>query len=273
MTDRRTFIPVLSFLCLLAFFLVGLSYFGSGVRSSGVEKEKTIGVNSFAPSVRVVRAERYDGHIKVAIRNDSIRSVTSFVMASSLPNGDLFTVKEELIYSEDEMVIGPSKDYEREFNIPSSLNQATHLSVSLLTVVFDDKTFEGNRDIAQKIADERSGEKIQLIRVVSLMKSKLELSDRNLEAYLTEEAQYEIERYLDTSSVSFKAEVNRVRTPSASKSVSDDAIPDELERGAITATESILQKFQALKYSHRNESLRSQLLNLKKQYEITISRL
>lgn len=272
-TNSRTFIPVVSFLCLLTFFLVGLGYFGSGVRSSVVEKEKTIGLNSFAPSVHVVRAERYSGHIKVALRNDSSRSVTSFVMASSLPDGGLFTVKEEFVYSENAMVIGPGKDYEKEFSIPSSLNQMTHLSVSLLTVVFDDKTYEGDRDIAQKIADERSGEKIQLVRVVSLMRSKLELSDRDLKAYLTEDAETEFEKNLDLSSPSFKADVKRVRPQLARKAISDDSIPDELERGARTAMESILRKLQVLKYSHGNESLRDQLSNLKKQYEMTISKL
>lgn len=258
----------------LALTLVGATYFGEGLGlSPDKHRDKAIQIQNLTESLQVMRAERHNAHINVELRNVSNRSIISFVIASALPGGGLFTVQEEFAYSENDTAITPGSNYQKEFSIPSSLGQQQGLSFTLLVVIFDDKAYEGDQETARKIADERLGQKIQLLRAASLLQKKLELSDSELQMFSSQGLGQELEKELDTSNEYFVLEVRKVKPLSTSGGMSDDNIPEDVNRGAKTAKESILQNVQAFELSKGNDALRQQLLSLKKRYEKIIRRL
>lgn len=270
----RALASTIGLFSLLLFILVGGAYFTAKVGSSSTERTKnTVRVNNLTQHVRVLRSELRGRHIEIAFGNGSDRSITAFIITSLLPNGDLFSVTEEFAYSESDTVIGPEGTYEKAFNIPSALNQQTDLLFTLRTVIFDDQTFEGDRHWAQKIAQERLGEKVQLTRIVHLLEKKLQLSDVDLQASFSRDWREEIEKALDTSGSDFKNEVKRSSRELARRGIVDDKISEELERGTKTAGEAILRNLQGLQEKQPNDGLRQKLTSVSEQYQKIIKRI
>jgi hypothetical protein len=113
----------------------------------------------------VVGISREANLIKISLRNNSYKNVQGYTLSV----GNL-KMEEDFIYSE--RVISPGEVYEVEFPV-SGKSAALGQKISILGVIFEDHTSDGDPAIATAIRDRRLGEKLQLMRVNEILENSL----------------------------------------------------------------------------------------------------
>ena len=262
----------------IATMIAGVVLLGGNVWSSSNKSKKEAGVvkvNNQTQTCTVLSAEKHKGHIKLSLRNDSQKDMTAFVVGISTRPGDLFTLKEEFAYSEIDFVIAPGAVYEKAISIPSSLDNQKTIPLDLLAVVFDDKSAEGDPQVVRGIENERFGEKVQLMRTISLLNEMLHQPENKISTYFDERFKRDLSDALNgpESDVLTQLKNERPRILSAERV---DELPDQVKQGLHSGQEYVLQKLlelETLRNTQPGNSFRKEIIRIKETCERIVSRL
>jgi len=163
---RRRFFAVLSGIILLVAFAIVLS--ARNHRAS--KSSNAITVTSQTRGNEVLTAEFLDGQVTIRLTNNHQDTITAFVIRLGDTN-----ISQDFAYSEVSAGIEPGDTYQKQY--PADLRNGFQLpTVSLLTVLLKDGTEDGNSKFAQRIRDERLGEKVQAIRTLRALDKEGQLN-------------------------------------------------------------------------------------------------
>jgi hypothetical protein len=151
--------PTLRRIFLLGTLLVLSTAIAAGIYSRGRQSKK-----SLTDAVEIVEKIAGDGATKIAFRNVSNKNINALQVAVS---GSVFTV-EFLDADEPKQKLPPGEIYLEWFPTRTS-----GIDVSVLAVVFDDKTGAGDSRFVQEVLETRRGVKKQLMRFGILLRQSL----------------------------------------------------------------------------------------------------
>ena len=120
----------------------------------------------------VLTAEFLNDQVTIRLTNNHKDTIIAFVIRI----GDTNIITVDFAYSEVRAGIEPGDTLQREYH--AGLRKGSQLpTVSLLTVLFKDGTEEGDSKFAQRIRDQRLGQKVQMIRTLRVLEKEGQLPD------------------------------------------------------------------------------------------------
>ena len=177
-TQKRLLVPIL--------ILVGFSSLGALLWSSSLYGRQSK-PKSLTDTVEIVERIAGEGATKIAFRNVSNKNINALQVAVS---GSVFTV-EFLDADEPKKRLPPGEIYQEWF--PTT--PASDIDVSVLAVVFDDKTGAGDSRLVQEVLETRRGVKKQLMRFQVLLKQSLAAA--SIDATTLDKLKAELDKSVD----------------------------------------------------------------------------
>jgi hypothetical protein len=110
----------------------------------------------------VLTAEFLNGQAKISLKNNHKDTITAFVIRLNDT-----TISEDFAYSEVRFGIEPGDTFQRDYPV-GPLKGSGLPTLSLLTVLLKDGTEDGDSKLAQRIKDQRMGQKVQAIRALRI---------------------------------------------------------------------------------------------------------
>lgn len=123
-----------------------------------------------------IKADVVGDHVTITLKNNYRETVTAYAIGL----GNTFRITEDFAYSEVQAGIAPGDIFKKSYPLPTSL-PGSGTTLYLLTVLLENGGDDGNSLIAEKIRDERLGEKIQVLRTLRILEKHKNLP-RNLNA-------------------------------------------------------------------------------------------
>lgn len=195
--------------------------------------------NNRTSGFQVVDMQVRGNQLQLSLRNNYSKNITAYTI--SVGN---VRAEEDFIYSN--RVIAPGEVY--TVNTPISSSDP---STSILAVVFEDGTSDGEASVAAAIRDRRQGEKAQLTRILPLIENALRLSDSELPRALSELPSR-------ISSLPAIASAGRSR---------------EFRSGLRNGSEDALRTIQRISQATDYLNLREELIRIQAHYSRAISKL
>lgn len=158
MSSARKAFPALIVLTTLCLAVFGTGSWLSHARRGKQEINPPVANQTNA--IEVVGVKVLDGSLQLSIRNSGSKNITWY----KLLIGDM-GLEAEFTYA-SQPVIAPGEVYTEQF--PTNTGLATK-GVSVLSVLFEDGTSEGDQQLVKKIKERRQGEKAQLTRFLNLL--------------------------------------------------------------------------------------------------------
>jgi hypothetical protein len=181
LNNRRILIVVIFVLPFSAFLAVdSISTKTSAVRTI---QNPTIQVATLAQNIEAVAVKENESGVQLSLRNGYDKPITAFVVS---PGGSHFIITE---FIGTDKLIAPGASYVQEYTLPTQVDKPNQTSIrehviTVLAVVFEDKTGEGNTNIIKGILDKRSAEKLQIDRILPLLTGLLRASEENVRGSL-----------------------------------------------------------------------------------------
>jgi hypothetical protein len=236
-------LPRTSRLFLAAFVFLFASLLGLSILSSEASQKNNPTLINKLSAFDVVQLRMHEGLLFFSFRNGYNKNITAYAVGI----GKHSKYKEDFIYSEIDSVIPPGAFYERSIPIYSSRNSHKPREFTILAVIFDDNTSDGDTKTIQDIKQERLGEKIQFKRAVTVLEDHLRLSDTDLQVVLQGDLTNYVMNSLDPSRVDILTALKELEP--LDESGDPDAtikLPKYVSAGLKTAKESIQYKLQEL---------------------------
>lgn len=259
-----------SFFVLLFVLLVSCAVFlGVNAWSPSKQAKSSFRILNKTRACDAVDITKRNGHIRISLKNGYNKSITAYVVSV----GNDFNYKEEFIYSEVDSSIAPGIVYEQVIPIPSSQTNKSDLDVGVLAVLLEDKTSDGDQEAIAEIEEERLGEKIQLTRVLPVLKGLLELADMDLSETFNKPLDPQVTSLLDAPETDTLNALNRLGPRIGA--MNEARIPQQVTNGIHTAKEAILRKLHDIQSQQTTTSvtLRQRLIVLREHYKKVIARL
>jgi hypothetical protein len=272
MKDYKTIYKVLPFFILGLLFFVTLVNYGVGV-SGDKQKQKLIIANKTS-GFEVIESKTAQGMVELSFRNAYKKSITAYVVSI----GDHFTFTEEFIYSEVDFAIRPGEPLTKGIPLPFDLSSKQTVPLTILAVVFEDRTGEGDQEILRGIEDERLGEKVQVMRILSLLEEvPAQANDSRQEMAIAKRLKSRAESALSKGEAETLADLKSVKPRGAGPDLEVRSdLSEQFKNGLQTGRETILRKIYELKEAdqpHNDSYLNEQMARLKEYYRKLIARL
>lgn len=154
---------------LLIFFsvclLIALSSFKLGVfKASASKKQVDFPVISLVANLTIVEVKVKAQDVLLTLRNDSNKVIKAVSLSSSGVNN-----RSEMIGTDQ--VIAPGALYTEQCGLPSPTSQEK--GITILAVVYEDGTSDGDAKFVRQIFDARAGTQAQLARILPLFRDVL----------------------------------------------------------------------------------------------------
>lgn len=141
-----------------------------------------IRVNTKTSSFDVINVDREGDRIAVTFQNNYDKAITAFSLAIN-------NSRTNFEFIDTDKIIPPGHTTVKEYRLPNqpqrSEGRTSEDTITVLAVVFDNKSGDGERKIIQEILDTRTGDKIQLKRILPILCELLDQPDANLSAGLS----------------------------------------------------------------------------------------
>lgn len=180
--EKRLFIPILTFFT--------LSSLGALLWTSNNLYGRQSKAKSLTKAVQLVQTLPGDGAIRISLRNVSDKSINALQVAVG---GSIFMV-EFLDADEPKRKLKPGAVYEEWFPTTAT----NDVDVSVLALVFEDKTGAGDKRLVEEVLDTRQGVKKQLVRFGVLLRQAL--ASRNIDATVIEKLNGQLDGIVDDPS-------------------------------------------------------------------------
>lgn len=164
----------------LVLILLQLLYSGTQPQKSLANQDYGVRVTNKTQSFEVIGIKMTGRHVRLKLKNGYEKSIIDFKIALPRPLGKNGTVTDIV---GDTNVIAPGATYEYNFTLPPDDAQQER-EVVILTILFDDRTSDGDAETAANMVAERLGERIQVSRILPLLEKVLDLPDVDLQVGL-----------------------------------------------------------------------------------------
>lgn len=161
---------------------------GTGMHSqdSLASQENDIQLTNKTQFFQVIGIKKSGTHISLKLKNSYEKSIIDFKIALPRPLGESGRA---IDFVGDTHVIAPGETYEYSFTLPTSHLDSQNAvqqerKVVILTVLFDDRTSDGDAETAAEMVAERLGERLQLSRILPLLQNVFDLPDADLQGGL-----------------------------------------------------------------------------------------
>lgn len=111
-----------------------------------------------------IKAQILGDLVTITLRNNHGQTITAF----TIQLGDAHGITADFAYSEVHSGIVPGEVFQESYPLPRSLTGSVP-TVSFLTVLLENGSHDGDFATAQRIRDERLGEKIQILRTLKIL--------------------------------------------------------------------------------------------------------
>lgn len=156
---RKPYLLAFSFICM---FLL-LSSFKLGAFNTS-KKQVDFPVTNLVPKLAIVGIDIQDHYVILSLRNDSDKNITAFSLSSSGVN-----LRAEMIGTDRVML--PGDVHSKLCGLPSP--KSPEKGITILAVVYEDGTWEGDDKYVRQIFDARAGTQAQLARILPLFRDAL----------------------------------------------------------------------------------------------------
>lgn len=172
--------PIFVFLVIAG--LCGALWLGSGKTKSQSKhlqpKGNGVTVSNHTQAFQVVNATNDGNTIQLSLRNGYSKAITAFIVSGD--DGSSVQVD----FSSVDSLIAPGETYnygEATANLLShSGAEQSRPKISILAVLFEDGSSDGDNKVVRDIKNRRLGEKIQLMRILPLLEEALGVEDSEL---------------------------------------------------------------------------------------------
>lgn len=138
----------------------------SPLKATAQDDGHNIVIANKTSAFHVIEAKRGKDSFTLTLKNNYGRRITAFVITIEKN----FRITEDFISSElSEVGIDSQGTFQRTYPLSSSLQDQPSLDISIQSVVFDDKTGDGDPIIFEDIRDERLGRAVQVKRALKLL--------------------------------------------------------------------------------------------------------
>jgi hypothetical protein len=214
--------------------LIGLFIYTTLINPGAKASPKQFTVVTRTRGYELVKAEVLDDQVKFTLKNNHEQTITAF----SITFGSTFKITEDFAYSEVHKGIAPGDIFEKSYQLSASDIRPELPTLSLLTVLLENGSDDGDSLEAQKIKDERLGEKIQVFRTLRILERQAKLP-KDLKG-LTDD----IVASLDASESESLVTLNELQR--ADTSSKRNRLSDEVKAGIQVGRGKMLQKLEAL---------------------------
>ena len=223
---RRRFFAILSGIILLVAFAMVLS--ARNHRAS--RSSNAITVRSQTRGDEVLTAEFLNDQVKIRLKNNHKDTITAYAIRLSDT-----TISEDFAYSEVGFGIEPGDTLQEDY--PVTPPKGSELpTLSLLTVLLKDGTEDGDSKVAQRIKDERLGQKVQVIRTLRTLEKEGQLP-KDLRM-----VKNDVLAALDTGE--FETRIIQKELQPASRT--DAPLSDDFRNGLQWGREGMLREFEVI---------------------------
>jgi|GEM_PF-2417127 len=184
--DSQTSLSTKQRLFVVSSVVVGTILLSAAVLTSSARRSKQEvslpAVKDNTGSFRLISLERIDHQFVMRVQNASDKAITAYVKAvCDFPESSAdYTLGDQSIEPGQVVEIATAAEAVSD-HCGSAKTQPT---ITILAVVFDDRTTAGEYQWAKGVLDDRRGERIQLKRINSLLKKALKWPDANEPAAL-----------------------------------------------------------------------------------------
>lgn len=174
--QRRSFqsLLILGSIALAIAVFVTIASWAGGVRGAADQpkpsKKVELANNTSSLSVTKSELEPNGRSVRVAVLNVAQKPIDWFRI--SLGAGS--DIEADFAYA-DKPVLGPNESYEDSYPVPS---EGDKLQVTIVSVVFEDMTFDGDVRSAQRLIEKRRGQEIELRRLLPLITPAINVSGK-----------------------------------------------------------------------------------------------
>ena len=183
--------------------------------------------------------------VKIRLKNNHKDTITAFVIRL----GDT-TISEDFAYSEVNFGIEPGDTFQRDY--PVTPPKGSELpTLSLLTVLLKDGTEDGDSKLAERIKDERLGQKVQVVRTLRILEKEGQLKDLRM-------VKSDILAALDTGESETRITLKELQPASRT----DAKLSDDFRNGLQWGREGMLRRLEVIE-RQPPESRQRALLELK----------
>jgi hypothetical protein len=131
---------------------------------------KHILVHNNTQALQVTKAEINGNLLHLSLKNGYNKNINWFRISFGNNN----SVEADFTFAEPP-VLAPNASYEDDFPIQPDSNI---LNITIVSVLFDDNSSDGNANYAQTIKEKRNGQKIQLKRLLPLLQDAINTPDK-----------------------------------------------------------------------------------------------
>lgn len=182
-----------------------------------------------------MRAEILGNEFTIALRNNHKETVTAF--AISLDNA--FEITEDFAYSDVHFGVEPGDVFQKRYLLPASLTGSVP-TFYLLTAVLKNGKQDGNSLAAQKIKDERLGEKVQILRTLRILeRQQTTAKDVGL-------LKSDVVAALNAPDPETLITLKELQAGTPSRRTSSNTLSDDIRRGLQAGREKMIRSLNAL---------------------------
>lgn len=208
-------------------------------------------IDNKTQAFQIISAIRDGETVQLSLKNGYSKAISGFTISSSDTSGV------QVDFTPADEVIAPGGIYNYKTSVASlqsSDSLSDKLTLRILSVVFEDGTSDGDHQAIADIKNRRLGEKIQLARILPLLRQALSSPDADRPTVLA-----------------------RLKSQITSLPVKpENGQPGEITGGLLHGKEYILRDIRALEQEQSEEgnvNLREKLNKIKERYERKAARL
>jgi hypothetical protein len=222
--------------------LVTVGAWTGGLRRENSQGQSRIGVTveNKTTSLLVTKAEIESSgrSVRLAIRNATNKNIDWFRISF----GAGLSIETDFTFA-DKAILAPEESYEDTYPISTDSGK---LEVTIVSVVFEDKTVDGDVASARWLMDKRSGQKMELARLLPLLNQTINARDKDQASLSLLDLESEISQPEDRS----------------------DLLPEAKRIGVRTARERVLNDIREVKIlgEKQGRDVRQDLRDVKARY-------
>ena len=183
-----------------------------------------------------IKAEILGNEVTITLKNNYRETVTAFTIGL----GNAYRITEDFAYSDVHLGIAPGDIFQKRYPLPASLTGAVP-TLYLLTVLLENGNEDGNSLVAQKIRDERLGEKIQVLRTVRILERQENLP-KDLKVL-----KGDVAAALNIAESETLTTLNELRPAGTlSSRTKNNKLSDDVRKGLQVGQEKMLRRLEAL---------------------------
>lgn len=235
----------LSIACLIIIAWSVNSYYS--VEAGAVSSVQPIIIHNRTQSLQVAKAELNGKLLHLAVKNGYSKNIDWFRISF----GNRESIEADFTFAEPSS-LAPGESYEDAYSVESS--PTATLNVTVVSVMFEDGTSDGDATYAKTIKEKRAGQKMQLKRLLPLLQKAIHAPNSNAASVLQ----------------NLEAELAEIQE------ANDNTISESKRVGLRNAKERILNEVQRIKQMQVRDvskDVRQDLIPINAHYEKILTKL